>query len=530
MASCLGLYIENNIIKYAKVSKSNDAIKVESFGIKFYDNIENAINQIVEETYSFKVPISVNMSEEVYNKLEVFNLLSKKDMEGVIKTEFENRCYDMEKNPSTYEERYIIANSNVQNEKIKIIHVSTPKTSIAQRKNYFSQYKVAAMLPMGITIPNIVSKEKKSTFLIVNIEKNTTITKVYNNAVSDVLIYQLGARNIIDKINEKENSYAKAYEICKNSTIYTENDKDLQYEENEYLVDIMPTLFQIVSEVRKVVDESTEKIEKIYITGTGAVIGNIDIYFQEYFRDVQCEILKPGFINSNSKINIKDYIEVNSAISLGVQGLEKNTGFNFIKESALNKTFNNLKTDVSIKNNNISFQGLDSFLSKYSRQYNVGTTTFVFITLIYFIGMFVINNQLQRKIELTDNSIQETNSRIKKVAEYTEKFNDQTTNYEALIRKIESINDSNSEDKRYRNTIPHLLNRIMVVIPKSVQLTSIENTTDTHIVIKATSNRSEQIAYFKTKLKVDGILENVVSDTGIMKGGNISVTIEGELP
>ena len=138
MASCLGLYIENNIIKYAKVSKSNDAIKVESFGIKFYDNIENAINQIVEETYSFKVPISVNMSEEVYNKLEVFNLLSKKDMEGVIKTEFENRCYDMEKNPSTYEERYIIANSNVQNEKIKIIHVSTPKTSIAQRKNYFS--------------------------------------------------------------------------------------------------------------------------------------------------------------------------------------------------------------------------------------------------------------------------------------------------------------------------------------------------------------------------------------------------------
>ena len=146
-------------------------------------------------------------------------------------------------------------------------------------------------------------------------------------------------------------------------------------------------------------------------------IGNIDIYFQEYFRDVQCEILKPGFINSNSKINIKDYIEVNSAISLGVQGLEKNTGFNFIKESALNKTFNNLKTDVSVKNNNISFQGLDSFLSKYSRQYNVGTTTFVFITLIYFIGMFVINNQLQRKIELTDNSIQQTNSRIKKVAE-----------------------------------------------------------------------------------------------------------------
>ena len=58
MASCLGLYIENNLIKYAKVSKNNDLLKVESFGVKFYENLEDAIKQIVEETYSFKIPIS----------------------------------------------------------------------------------------------------------------------------------------------------------------------------------------------------------------------------------------------------------------------------------------------------------------------------------------------------------------------------------------------------------------------------------------------------------------------------------------
>ena len=210
MASCLGIYIENKIIKYAKVSKSNDAIKVESFGIKFYDNIDNVIKQIIEETYSFKIPISINVSEEIYNKFEVFSLLSKNDIEGVIKTEFENICYDKENNPSVYEQRHIIANSNIQNEKIKVIHVSSPKTAIAQRKNYFSQYKMAAMLPMAITIPNIAKKEKKSNYLIVNIEKNTTITKVYNNAVSDVVVYPIGTTNIIEKINEKENSYAKA--------------------------------------------------------------------------------------------------------------------------------------------------------------------------------------------------------------------------------------------------------------------------------------------------------------------------------
>ena len=38
-SSCLGLYIEENLIKYAKVSKDHDIIKVEAFGIKFYDKI-----------------------------------------------------------------------------------------------------------------------------------------------------------------------------------------------------------------------------------------------------------------------------------------------------------------------------------------------------------------------------------------------------------------------------------------------------------------------------------------------------------
>ena len=35
MPSCLGIYIEEHLIKYAKVS--NEYIKVEAFGIKFND-------------------------------------------------------------------------------------------------------------------------------------------------------------------------------------------------------------------------------------------------------------------------------------------------------------------------------------------------------------------------------------------------------------------------------------------------------------------------------------------------------------
>ena len=61
MTSCLGLYVESNVIKYAKISKDRDNLKVESFGLKFYDKLGDAIKQIISETYSFKVPISIQL-------------------------------------------------------------------------------------------------------------------------------------------------------------------------------------------------------------------------------------------------------------------------------------------------------------------------------------------------------------------------------------------------------------------------------------------------------------------------------------
>ena len=61
MQNCLGIYIENNLIKYAKVSKDRDTFKVDAFGIRFFDNLNEAIKKIVEETYSFTTPISINL-------------------------------------------------------------------------------------------------------------------------------------------------------------------------------------------------------------------------------------------------------------------------------------------------------------------------------------------------------------------------------------------------------------------------------------------------------------------------------------
>ena len=87
MQKCLGIYIENNLIKYAKVSKDNNDMKIESFGIRFYQNLSEEIKKIIQETYSFNTPISINLSNEKYLYFDIFALLSKKDVEKTVDTE-----------------------------------------------------------------------------------------------------------------------------------------------------------------------------------------------------------------------------------------------------------------------------------------------------------------------------------------------------------------------------------------------------------------------------------------------------------
>lgn len=529
MSSSLGLYIENNLIKYAKVSKNNDIIKVESFGLKFYEKIEEAIKQIIDETYSYKIPISINLAEEKYNYFDVFEGLKRKDIEGIVKTNFENYCYDNGLNKDSFEQRYIFTNSPESKEKIRAIHISAKKTSIARRKNQLSGYKVNNVSPIGIAISNLIKQSNKQTSVIVNIEENTTITKITDNKIREVRILPYGSKEVLDKINSKENSYSKSYEICKNTTIYTNNAKDLQIEGNEYLEDIMPTLYNIVTEVRQFVNESLETIDKVYITGTLSVINNIDIYFQEYLKNIKCENLKPYFINNNSKINIKDYIEVNSAMAIALQGIDgivKNV--NFINETGTKKL-------MSIMHSNVTLPRLNeiSLLDIYNEHKNLidkASFTGILLLVFYVIVSLSINGMLNKKSVNTENAIADTNSKIQEVKEYNTKLNNRITKYKSMISNIEENNDKISENKRYKNVIPNLMNNLMSIIPKEVQLASISNTNDNHIIIEAKSSKYEQLAFFKTKIKTEDILENVISDTGIADGNIIKITIEGELP
>lgn len=544
MTSCLGIYVEPNIIKYAKISKDHDVLRVESFGIKFYEQLGEAINQIVSDTYSFKTPISINLSEETYQYFYMFTLLNKTDLKKAIQTEFESFCVDKGINKNSVETRYALVNSIEEKEKVKVIHISSNKTSIVNQEQPFAEYKLSTIAPISISIANIANLKQKENAIIVNMENETTITTILDQKIYQIDKIKEGSAQVLEGIRMRENSYSKAYEICKNSTIYTMEGRELQQEDNEYLDNIMPTLYNIATQVRDIIANSTIKIEKIYLTGTLSVVNNIDLYFQEVLQTDKVEILKPFFIKDTLKINIKDYIEVNSAIALALQGLEYGLkDINFKKQTLQNSIedligkLNIGKKDKEEKKPNKILTSLFStnFKGKLDKveSWTLRTMGGVLILIIvYAIFAMFLNNEIDKKTQQIGEVRQDTLNQISLINADITSLKNKTSEYQSMSENLRNISNQVSENNKNRNNIPNLLTQLRHSMPQGVQITSIENTNTKHIIIQAQSQKYEQLGYFKAILKTQGILspDTVVSTTGEKSGDIVKVVIEGDLP
>ena len=318
--------------------------------------------------------------------------------------------------------------------------------------------------------------------------------------------------------------------------------KELQDEENEYLDYIMPTLHKIVTRVRDYVTNSTSKYDKIYITGTMSVVNNIDLYFQEFFDTEKCEILKPYFVNENIKINIKDYIEVNSAIAIGMQGLGYGIkSMNFKKPTLSDQLPDFLKLDMSLGKKekdgskpkvkiNMSLKGKFDATERWLLRGILG----IFMLIIIYSGISIyLENSINEKIADAEESINYTQRQIDAVASDITQLNQVSNRYVDMTNNLRDINDKIQTDLSLKGSIPNLLTEIMSVIPNQVQITEIQNTTDNearHVIINAQSKYYDELGYFKAKLKEDNVLTNIVSTQGEKQGDFVKIVIEGDLP
>ena len=141
----------------------------------------------------------------------------------------------------------------------------------------------------------------------------------------------------------------------------------------------------------------------------------------------------------------------------------------------------------------------------------------------------VLMSQINKKDREVQGFIDDSQAKIAQVEEYTNLLNTRKGEYQSLVEQIDKQNERISEINAKKNAIPNLLNKIMFVIPKEVQLISITNTTGKTIQIEAQAKKYEQLGYFIAGIKNEGILIDVTSTAGTKTSELVKVTITGNL-
>lgn len=546
MQSCLGVYIEDNLIKYAKISKERENLKVESFGVKFYEDLSKAIDQIVAETNSTKVPISINLTNEFYDYFSYFALLNKNALKKSIDIDFEMLCAEKGINKDEIERKNIFAIDQDNPQQMKAINVSAEKALLDSRRDLFSKYNLHTIQPLPIGIMNLVKLDEDQNQLIVNMEEKTTLTFCENGQIYSIQEIESSIGEVLRKITKIENSETKAYEIMKNITI-TSQELDTMQDGNEYLEYVVPVLFKMLNEIKEKMNEFGKQIHKVYFTGTGIIINNVDMYFQDRLNDIECDLIKPEFLDSQSlKIGIKDYIEVNSAISLALSGLSNGNELNFAGKTGFK--LQGLEITGLPKGKEVTkVKSLKESSGEKLDAFEKMTVRLIVLCFVFIIMYAVITNHLYKnrveKFSDTEQKIQETTTSISDMNKTKTAIEYLTSEYESIISKLNSESVQNGQSVFRTNEMNNFLTKLKSIIPTEVKLVSIENTQDRHFVIQARAAKYQQLGYFKALLETatqegssyKAILENVKASTGIRYHDEktdedyILVTIEGDL-
>ncbi len=484
MQSCLGIYIENNLIKYAKVSRDRDNLKVDSFGTKFYENVEEAIQQVVQETNSTKSPIAVNSPDARYDYFNYFALLNKNALKKSIDIDFEMLCTERGIDKDSVEKRYIFELNPNDSEQLKAINASINKINLNSEKELLKNYNLTSIMPMPIGITNLVKLDEAKNELIVNLEELTTLTFTEKGHIDSVESIQTSILEAIEEIAKRENSKTKAYEILKNITITTQ-DYDVMQDGNEYMDVVIPVLFKIVNEIKEKINEFGKPVHKIYFSGTGIIINNIDMYFQDRLNDIESVIIKPPFLDSQSlKIGIKDYIEVNSAIALALTGL--NIGKVNDMDFGNRSNFGISGIDVS----GISSGGnIKSLKETSGEKLDAVERLFIRMTtvcLLFIICYAIITNRLYSNMSdkdfKTQAKIDETNRSIEAMTKTEETIENLNDRYEASIARFNNEAIKIGDSVFTSTEIQNFLSNLKTIIPRETKLVSLENTKDRHFV------------------------------------------------
>lgn len=587
MPNCLGIYAENNIIKYAKLNtdKNGGSLRLASYGVRFSENTRATIEAIVKETNSFEDNIATNITNERYEMIPVFSKLNKKDTKGIVDSEFANRCETKGLVPSVLEMKYKIAKNTGDADKYNAICVYANRPELTNVFQNFTDYKLTSVSPLGVSINNVLpNKGLNDDIAIINIEDSTTITIIEKGEIADITSFPVGMKDVLPKLAEKYNSYPKAYEACKGVSAYIEDVYALEDSDREVLDLLIPMLYDLRSRVEKYILPHLSHINKIYLTGTGVIINNLDLYFNEVLQEKTCQILVPYFLQKDSN-NLKDIVEVNTAIAIAFNGIgynDKDMDFNsgssatLIQGTAFVKKFNELKEktvdflaandflgrkakkeraskkkkiDIEFNdevveqtaiddeqpmvtfedetNNIVDTEEKEPFLTKGEASIARTAGAVALALCLYSGASYLTNDVITNKINETNKNEAQVNGWIKQAEEDRTSISKEAQSYVSMRTNLEELLNKVT-NRKVTFAIPNYMSKLMFTIPENVKVTSI-SVLDGKVTMEAESGQYSQLGYFVSRLKLDRVLTNVDMSVESMSG-NIKIRISGEMP
>lgn len=510
MTECLGIYFENNIIKYAKLGlNSSKNVELKEYGIRFAkSNMDNIILDIIEETNSKNIPVVLNSTGDIYNNFQIIDNSSKRSyIKEILNTEFEAWCEKNAKSPEKFEYRYIVSNIKEGTKKCSGVLDIVSKNSLSDSLK--SSYKISGIYPTNILLNNMVNTNNQS-YILLNINKDIIATVVKNGEVIEIKNLGLGIEVILEKFNEKFGSYQKAYEVCRKINVYTDeenNDKEL-----ENIVE--PILQDVIKRISTFVTRYKADIEKIYLTGNVNLFNNLDLLLKEYF-DLKCEVLVPKVVKKDEK-NITEIVEVTQAISIAYEYLIGDKSKNYLFKKNMNLFPKFEYKDINNRNVDVLKIALGVMI----------------VAFVIYVGFGIIySNRVNKIVASASDNLMEIDENISKINEDIKYISENKEKYKSINEQVEDITTSLSSDNNSSGVynVATFLQNIIRIIPTNVKLNSISSDDNKNVKIIVESDSYSNLGYFISEIKLDGTLKNVTIND--IKNGDITtVEIGGELP
>ena len=578
MASCLGISVGKNLIKYAKMSKEKNAItmNIEAYGVKFYDVLTQTIEEIIRETKSAEAEISVCLTSDFYQNTECFKTMNKKEKTSYLQSQFEELCQKDGTNAGNYDVRFIMAENPTDPSSDKVICVGASKVELTNLWQALQNYKFQSVSAIGPSIVNLLKdKGAASSSVIINIEDETKLTLVKFGSISDIVSIPVGMDEVITKLADKYNSYAKAYSACKGVDAYSESDLSLDTDAQVVRDALMPTLYDLKTRIKMAVEPILGEFTDVYITGTGIIVNNIDLYFSEIFPGKKVELLVPYFVNKERN-SLKDVLEVNSALAASsycLNGINKEEDFlasgAFLKKERLQKQFSfraiftNVKDKVdeinkktlktrksSKKKKKIEFDNEVENLQQLGGAGEYSAPSFeedveyydpmaewfirIAISLVaawvaYTIVAFIVQSSIQKKIDTVSANKAKTDYAITQVQADRDTIQKKADEYKSKVADLERVIGLARLRQERSYDVPNFMSQLMFIIPVDVKVTSISIGTNDAVILEAESGRYAQLGYFVSRLKLAGILKDVGIEV-VQMDSDIKIKVNGVLP